>query len=285
MSEAFVTFREGLEAALVVGIFARYVPDKQRFWLWSGILSAVAISGIAAIIFAHLSTLHQIWEVLFSAAAAGMLLYMVIWMRRRSVSLSHELREAAQTSTGWLLFGIAFTTVLREGLETALFLRTLWAMQEKLSWSGALMGLLVAVGIGALIFIYGRRIPLRPFFNATSILLLLIAAGMAAYATHELLELLEDRAAWAHELAERKAWNLFAPLTTPPVENQWLYVAHEGKYYPPLHHKGWIGALLHVLTGWRANMTWIELLVWIGTFGGGFWLWYKASPPASPSKK
>lgn len=272
-----MTFREGLEAALVVGILARYVRREERMWLWGGILTAILLSLIAAVALSRLTAAHQLWEVIFSALAAGMLLYMVIWMRRRSGTLSQELRNAAQTSSGWLLFGLSLTTILREGLETVLFLRTLWSMQKGLSWVGGLLGLLAALITGILLFIYGRRVPLRSFFNITSVLLLLIAAGMASYAVHELLELLEPRYAWAEKLADAKAWSLFTPETAPPTQYAWAYTFYEGKYYPLLHHKGWLGGVLHVLTGWRASMAWMELLTWGAVFGGGLYLWRRVA--------
>ncbi|MEN3040520.1 MAG: FTR1 family protein [Bacteroidia bacterium] len=278
MSEAFVTFRETLEAALIVGILSRYVSQKERVWLWSGIATAIGVSLLSALVLVRLSVVHQIWEIVFSALAAGMLMYMIIWMHRRGATLSEELRTAAQSSTGWILFSLSFTAVLREGLETALFLRTLWAMQKDISWMGGLLGLLLAIGVGALIFIYGRRVPLRPFFNFTSVILLLVAAGMASYAVHELLELLEPHYDWAEELAEYKAWNLFPPQAEVTGSYAWSYTFYEGKYYHPLHHKGWIGAFLHVLTGWRASMTWVELGVWLASLMGGLFLWYRNRP-------
>lgn len=275
MSEAFVTFREALEATLVIGILARYAPASQWRYLWGGIISAVAVSLLSAFLIAKLTTLHQIWEVIFSSLASILLISMVVWMRRQGGHLTHQLQKAAQTSTDWLLFGISFTTILREGLETVLFLRTLWAMQQGLSLIGGLAGLLIAIGIGILIFIYGRRIPLGRFFQVTSILLLLIAAGMAAYAVHELVELIEEHLHWEVPLAKAKAWSLFPPLEEPPPTWLEIYTFHEGKYYHPLHHKGWIGGLLHVLTGWRASMTWLEVGVWIIAFLTGFLLWRK----------
>jgi high-affinity iron transporter len=217
--------------------------------------------------------MHALWEIALSLVAAGFLLYMVIWMRRRGASLSQELREAAQTRIEWVLFSLSFFAVVREGLETALFLRALWYVQEGLSWAGGLIGLLAAAGLGALLFVYSRRVPLRPFFQVTSLLLLLIAAGMTSYAVHEALELGAGRWEWAHELEEAKAWVLFPPQEALPSSQSWLYVEYEGKYYPPLHHKGWIGGVLHALTGWRATMSWIEVAAWLGTFIGGFLLW------------
>lgn len=273
MGEAFVTFRETLEAALVVGILARYAAQPERTYLWSGVFTAIGVSLVAAWILSQMAAGHVLWEIAISAAAAVMLLYMVVWMKHRSASLSHELREAAQTRARWMLFSLAFFTVAREGLETVLFLRALWQMQASFSWAGGLVGVILAMGLGLLVFAGSRRVSLRPFFNITSIFLLLLAAGMAAYAMHELLELLEGRYIWAEELAEAKAWNLFPPVRVPPADRAWSYTCLEGQCFPPLHHKGWMGGLLHALVGWRASMTWAEVAVWGLTFATGLVLW------------
>jgi len=277
VSEAFVTFRETLEAALVVGILARYVAPSERSYLWGGVLTAVGMSLGAAWVLSRVVTGHVLWEIGVSVAAAALLLYMVVWMKHRSASLSHELREAAQTQAGWMLFSLAFLAVAREGLETVLFLRALWQMQTGFSWAGGLLGVVLAMSLGLLIFVGSRRVPLRPFFNLTSIFLLLLAAGMAAYAVHELIELLEGRYTWAEALAEAKAWTLFPPVAHPPANWAWAYTCLEGECFPPLHHKGWIGGVLQALVGWRASMTWAEVAVWGLTFATGLLLWSR--PP------
>lgn len=278
MSEAFVTFRETLEAALIVGILARFAPRSERFYLWAGIITAMLVSLAGALLLHHIAIANAYWEVGISLLAAGMLMYMVVWMRTRSATLSQELQAVAQEKAGWMLFSLSFLAVVREGLETALFLRALWHMQAGLSWAGGLLGILTAALIGLLLFAFSQRVPLRPFFNITSVVLLLIAAGMAAYAVHELLELWEERFPWAEALAEARAWSLFPPRTEAPTSFAWAYTYDEGQFYPPLHHKGWIGAFLQALTGWRATMTWAEVGVWLGTFAVGFWLWRRARP-------
>ncbi|MCS6789548.1 MAG: FTR1 family protein [Bacteroidia bacterium] len=277
MSEAFVTFREGLEAALIVGILARYAAPDQRTYIGFGVLSAILSSILAAILLRHLAAAHELWEIAISLFAAILLVSMVVWMKRKGAMLSQELRQTAQTTEGWMLFGMSFLAVAREGIETVLFLQALWQIHGGLSWAGGFLGMLVAAALGLALFLYGRKIPLSTFFQITSIFLLMIAAGMVAYAIHETLELLEPRYAWAEELAESYAWKLFPPFTQPPTDYTWTYAFHDGKYYPLLHHKGWIGALLHALTGWRASMTWSEVGMWIGTFVVGLWLWMRPS--------
>ncbi|MCX7606394.1 MAG: FTR1 family protein [Bacteroidia bacterium] len=278
MSEAFVVFREALEGVLVVGILARFSPRSHWPYIGVGVFLAVVVSILGAFLLHRIASAHMLWEIGISLMAAVLLLSMVVWMRRRSIGLAKDLREIAQTQGRWIVLATSFSAVAREGLETVVFLRALWGMQERFSWLGGVLGLALALGIGVLLFVFTRRVPLQSFFNVTSILLLLIAAGMASYGVHELIELGEAQYGWAATLAEHKAWDLFSPLSTPPERLSWAHLFIEGKYYPPLHHKGWVGAILNALTGWRASMTWAEVVIWLAVFIGGVFLWRKQGP-------
>jgi high-affinity iron transporter len=275
MSEGLVTFREGLEAALVVGILARVVPLAQRWLIGAGIGAAILMSLLAAWVISAIAATHALWEIGFSLLGAGLLLYMVGWMRRQGANLSHHLRATAQGSSAWMLFSMAFTAVAREGLETVLFLRALWSMQSQLSWMGGLLGLFVAMAVGFLVFRLGKRLPMKTFFTLSSVLLILIASGIAAYAVHEILEYGALRSPLLHEIEEAKAWRLFPPLSQPSGEYPWLYAFYEGQYFHPLHHKGYIGSVLHALIGWRASMSWVEIITWFLTCTIGLWWWHR----------
>ncbi len=275
MTEGLVTFREGLEAALVVGILARFTPMGQRWLIGAGVGAAILLSLLSAYLLEAVAATHALWEIGFSFAAAGLLIYMVGWMRRRGAALSQELQSAAHADSAGVLFWMAFTAVAREGLETALFLRTLWKIHNHLSWVGGLTGLLLAAMIGLVIFILGKRLPIKTFFNFSSVLLLLIAAGVAAYGMHEILEYAAPYAEVIHELEEAKAWTVLPPSSSVSGAYSGLYTQYEGLYYHPLHHKGYIGAILHALMGWRANMSWAEVVTGLLTFGVGLWWWRK----------
>ncbi len=277
MSEALVTFRETLEAALVVGLLARFTPQQNRWLLWLGIGSAVLVSLVGGWGLHLIASSHVWWEILLSYAAAGMLLYMVGWMRRRSAALAQTLQQTTQTREGFMLFSMSFLAVAREGLETAIFLRALWHMQHGVSWLSGIIGIALAVAIGLALFYFSAKLPLRPLFHVSSVLLLLIASGIATYGTHETLEYLGERYAFFHELEEAKAWHLFSPATTPPPQLAAWYAFDGEKYYHPLHHKGYLGSLLQVLTGWRASLSWAELATWLLTFSLGWWWWRKKS--------
>ncbi len=275
MSEGLVAFREGLEAALVVGILVRFAPAAQRWLIGAGVGLAVLVSILAGWVLRAIAATHVLWEIGFSLLAAGMLLYMVGWMRRQSASLSQQLKLTAQNSSGWVLLGMAFTAVAREGLETVLFLRALWSMQSNLSWIGGIFGLFGAIAIGFFVFSLGKRLPLKTFFTLSSIMLILIASGIAAYAMHEIVEYGANYSHFLHELEEAKAWKVFLPSAQPPASHTWLYASFDGQFYHPLHHKGYVGSILHALVGWRANMSWAELMVWLLTALFGFWWWHR----------
>ncbi len=198
--------REGVEAALIVGIIAGYLVKIGRAdrlgVIWAGVLAAIAASaaiGLAAFVF--LGGLQGDTEKLFegfaSLLAVVFLTYMIFWMRKQAVTLGAELRKgvdrAIASASIFGLAALAFTAVIREGIETALFLlaQTTAASEAGAgSWVaiGALAGLVVAVLIGVAIFRAGVRLNLGAFFTVTGAALVVIAAGLLSYGVHELIE-------------------------------------------------------------------------------------------------
>ena len=191
--------REGVEAALIVGIIASYLVKIGRAdrlaSVWFGVAAAIASSiAIGVLAFVLLGSLQGTAEQIF-AGTASLLTYMLFWMRKQAVTLGAELRggvDRAVASTSMLgLSLLAFTAVIREGIETALFLlgQTTAASGEGLSVVlGALVGLLIAAGIGVLIFRAGLRLNLSAFFNVTGAALVVIASGLLSYGVHEFIE-------------------------------------------------------------------------------------------------
>ena len=199
-----ITIREGLEAFLITGILLGYLKklDRSGFasYVWAGTLAGIASSVALAYGFHTLAFEFEggpraaIFEAIASALAVPILSYMVLWMQRQARSIQTELetKAAAAIAAGQLLglAFLAFITVLREGLETAVFLTALTTRatgQNPLP--GALLGLLLAAAIAYLVFAAAVRLNLRTFFIATGTLLILIAAGLCAHvfmAMHEL---------------------------------------------------------------------------------------------------
>jgi high-affinity iron transporter len=196
--------REGVEAALIVGIIASYLVKIGRAdrlgSVWLGVVAAIlASAGVGVFAFVALGSLQGTAEQIFagvtSLLAVVILTYMLFWMRKQAITLGADLRKGvdrAVASTSVLgLVLLAFTAVIREGIETALFLlgQTTAASGEGLAVVlGALIGLLIAAGIGVLIFRVGMRLNLSAFFSVTGAALVVIASGLLSYGVHELIE-------------------------------------------------------------------------------------------------
>jgi len=199
--------REGVEAALIVGIIAGYLVKIGRadrlFIIWAGVGLAVLTSTVVGIgIFVTFGALEGDAEKIFEAGAmllaSAVVTWMLFWMRRQAVSMSGELRQGidkALVAAPLLgVGGLAFTAVIREGIETSLFLIGQAAAVTTTGdavwvFLGAITGLAVAVGIGAAIFKFGTRLNLQRFFSWTGAALILIAAGLLSHGVHELINL------------------------------------------------------------------------------------------------
>ena len=195
-----VMLREGLEAALIVGIIAAYLVKVGRKdalkGVWIGVAAAVilslAVAGIASATIGELPfVVQEAIGGIASLAAVVVLTWMLFWMRRQGRGLKSELERGVDGAlvggSMVALAALAFVSVAREGLETVLFMSVVFsaAAPGPEPAIGAVLGLAVAVGIGVAIFWGGVRVDLRRFFFVTSIVLMFVAAGLCAYAVHE----------------------------------------------------------------------------------------------------
>ena len=196
-----IGLREGLEAALIVGIIAAFLTTRGRGLrpMWLGVALAIALCASLAVIFTvvgsqlSFKTRETLEGVLSLVAVAGVT-YMIVWMRRHSRELKDHLETRAALAltagSGLALAFMAFFAVLREGLETAIFL--LAAFQQTadplVAGLGALIGVLVAVGLGYGIYKGGVRIDMARFFKVTGVVLVFVAGGLLASAVHEFAE-------------------------------------------------------------------------------------------------
>ena len=203
MAAFLVMLREGLEAALIVGILLAYVNrlDGRRDarWIWGGTIAAALLSVIAGVVvFATIGSMEEraeeIAEGVIAFVAAGLLTWMVFWMgsqaRHIKDRLERQVDVAFASGSAGALAAIAFFAVLREGLESALFLisTTVGTDADGLQLVGGILGLTVAVGIGYLIYRGGTAIDIRLFFRVTGTLIILFAAGLIAKGIHEFQE-------------------------------------------------------------------------------------------------
>ena len=209
MGAAFlITLREGLEIAIVLAILVSYLVKSDRrdavADVWRGAALAVALcvaGGIAFHIFVgeFEGKPEMFIEGTIAALAAGVLTWMIFWMREHSRTMGAQLRSQVDAATTQrAIVTIAFVAVLREGLETVLFLLS----AETASSSGAsvvtggLGGLVIAALLGRVFYTAGHRLNLRTFFNVTGALLILFAAGLVGKAFHESRELFGFESGW-----------------------------------------------------------------------------------------
>jgi len=204
-----LSLREGLEAALIIGIVLGAVTKIRRNDLapavWLGTLSAVIISILTAVILTSFGmsleeTAEQIFEGVTMLIAAGILTWMIFWMRKQARFLKSELEAGvnkAAASTGKrAMFWLAFVAVVREGVELALFITAAFFAGDQSqvtsniiqTLAGTILGLGTAALLGWTLFATTVRLDLRRFFQVTGILLILFAAGLVAHGVHEFNE-------------------------------------------------------------------------------------------------
>jgi high-affinity iron transporter len=196
--------REGVEAALIVSIILAYLvktgngEHAGKIWLGTG--AAIALSALLGlVIFNTVGAFEEPYEQIFEGSAmllaALVVTWMLFWMRRQSAGVRGELQAAVDrvldAGGAWGLAILAFTAVIREGVETALFLVGQATSAQTSAGSvfvGAIIGLLMAVAIGYGFYSGSRRINLQAFFRWTGIALVFIAAGLLSHAIHEFIE-------------------------------------------------------------------------------------------------
>ena len=203
-----IMLREGIEAALIVGIVASYLQQSGRGGLmpavWVGVLLAVALSlfagaGLQLMAAEFPQKQQELFEGIVGLIAVVMLTSMVFWMRKTARSIKGQLHasidkalgqgEGMASGAGWALIGMVFLAVAREGLESVFFLLAIF--QQSSGWEapvGALAGIAVSVVIGYGLYSGGMRLDLRRFFRLTGLFILLVAAGLLAGVLRKLHE-------------------------------------------------------------------------------------------------
>ncbi len=202
LASFLLSLREGLEAALIIGIVLGVLLKIKRTDLnknvWLGAGAAAALSAIVALTLNLVGMefegrAEEIFEGIAMLLAAGVLTWMIFWMHRSSRTLKSEIE--AQTNAAVhgksfnALFALAFLAVFREGIELALFLLAVQtASSPAQTLIGALLGLAGAAVLGWLLFNSTRKLSLRGFFSVTNVLLVIFAAGLVGLGVHELNE-------------------------------------------------------------------------------------------------
>ena len=248
LANFLIGLREGLEASLIVSILVAYLVKSNRrneirhIWVGVGAAIGVVLATFTAItlIFSQVSFFWQ--EVIggtLSIMAAGLVTWMIFWMRRTARTLKRELEgqmESALELGPAALIIIAFVTVGREGLETAAILwSTIVGSTTSSPFVGALAGIAVAVVLGYLIYRGALRINLSKFFTVTGALLIIVAAGVLAYGIFDLQEagLLPGFGTRAFDISA----------TIPP--------------------DSWYGTLLKGTLNFQPNPSWLQVAAWV----------------------
>jgi high-affinity iron transporter len=199
-----IMLREGLEAALIVGIIASYLRQTGgSAWLpaiWVGVFLALALSLFVGAVLQFVSAefpqkAQELFEAAVGLVAVIVLTSMVFWMRKAGRTIGAELRHSVDAAlhnsrgTAWALIGMAFFAVAREGLESVFFLLAIFQQSPGPAAAlSALAGIVVAVLLGFAFYYGGIRINLRKFFRWTGVFILIVAAGLLASVLRNLHE-------------------------------------------------------------------------------------------------
>ncbi len=252
LGQFVITFREAFEAFLLVSILVMYLRRTGReghvksvaYGSAAALTSGAAIALMVALIYGGLEEGSKaLFEGVASLLAVAVLTYMVYWMATKGSEIHRDVEEKVRSSRSRLAIAlVAYIFVVREVIETVLFLTPFAARDFAATSAGAAAGVALALLLSYGIFSLGMKFPLRRFFYYSSIMLVLIAGGLAGYGTHELVEYAEEQGYELGWLGE-PAYDLGISSTSP------------------LHHKGIVGSIFAVLFGYTVKAEWLRVLV------------------------
>ena len=196
----FITFREGLEAALIVGILFAAMKalgaQKKNFVIWIGALVGLLLSlffawGFAVFTSGFTGTTEKVYEGILMFLAAGIITHLIFWMRREgkliTARLNKKVKDHLTTGSLWAIGCLAAIAVAREGIEMVIFFQALFVQSEQsISILSGLVGVLSAVALACLIFFSTRKVPVAKLFNVLAWVLIVIAGGLIAHGIVEL---------------------------------------------------------------------------------------------------
>ena len=252
LSSFIITFRETLEAALIVGIILAYLikTKRERYnnIVYLGIASAIIASIIGYFLFNSLAggftgRAEEIFEGISMIFAAFLITFMILWMLKQKhivVELHEKVDREIHEQHKAGLFFLVFISVFREGIETVIFLGAASFVAADNNLFGAILGIFAAIVLGYVIFVGSKKINIKVFFNVTSVILILFAAGLAAKGVHELEE------AKIIPVYAEHVWDINPELNPDGT-------------YPALHEKGSVGSILKDMLGYNGDPSLTEV--------------------------
>jgi high-affinity iron transporter len=270
--------REGVEAALIVSIILAYLArtgNARHFGrIWVGTGAAVALSAaVGAVLWVTIGGLTSPAEEYFEGSAmllaAGVVTWMLFWMRRTAANIKGELQagvdRALTDGSVWALSILAFTAVVREGIETSLFLlgQAAAATTEHAGAAstmvGAFIGLLIAALLGYGFYRGARVLNLARFFRWTGVALIFIAGGLVSHAAHEFID------AGLIGFGTATAFDIRGFLPSEPEGGNLL------------------GQLLRAVFGYTSTPEWTTLITWVVYVAGVLALYLQPMKPKTPA--
>ena len=250
IAAALLAFREGLEAALILGIVLGVVRRvgrrEQEKMVWLGATLAALLSLAVGLTLYGVGVsfegkAEEVFEGVAMLLAAGVLTWMIFWMNRQGraiqTGLEQDVQRAAAGGGNWAIFSLAFLAVFREGIELALFLiAAAFAASAPAVVMGGVAGLAAAAIAGWLLFATTARLNVQAFFRVTSVLLIFLAAGLVAHGVHELNE---------------------AGIIPAVIEQVW-------DLNGVLDENSGIGQILKALLGYNGNPSLTEVIAYVG---------------------
>ena len=301
MAELIIMFREVLEASLIIGILYTYLKksgnDSSLKMLWGGVVSAVIISIVSSFLFQIFANGFdgkegKIFEGIVMIVASIVLTTMIIWMAQNkniSEDLENKAKESLSSGFKYGIFTLAFVAVFREGVEIILFLYAI-GIKDGVSVIPSVIGSLLGLFAGYIIFVQGVKIPLKKFFNVTSVFLIFVAAGMLTYGVHELesggvipymggkIQVEEDSINATRINGNTKKFSINEEKKAQKWASR-IWDINPSKNndgsYPILHDKGAIGGLLKGFFGYNGDPSLIEFITWVISIIGLNYLYQK----------
>ncbi|PIT86536.1 MAG: high-affinity iron transporter [Candidatus Magasanikbacteria bacterium CG10_big_fil_rev_8_21_14_0_10_43_6] len=251
-----ITLRETLEATLVTSIVFGYLKktkqEQYKKYVWAGIVSAIMVSLLGAWVFTAIAggfqgRSEELFEGVTMLVGAALLTTMILWMLRqkgRIGALKERISSTVDNAKRAELFGLVFFSVLREGIETVIFLNAVLIASEGHAVLGGALGIGIALLLGYALYKESLKLNIKKFFAISGVILILFAAGLVAHGIHEFQE------AGVIPVVAEHIWDI-----NPVVEEEGVY--------PVMHENGAIGGILKGLFGYNGNPNLLEVLGYV----------------------